>query len=429
MERYDAAVSRGHRESEQITIKVRQDLFTFISAKNKLEVRTFVCIEELGMTVVSYGEEATDTPCGLRFSLFDEAPPIPGGDRYKFLEEYVISGVIRVRSRFFFQPKLIFRNIHAVHSIFRGYEKGLFNQIASRVAARVWRHKSIESYKKMARWLLRTDSLDPLKATEVSPYLLLDPLKRWLSQEIVIEVSPDLFTFISADKMFELPTYVYLTTDQRDTAIVSIGEEAPGKTDAFRAALFAKESPFPEDDRCEWLETFIKYGLLQIISQYTIFAPTVVFRSIDAFESIFHGYEKCIFNLIASRVGIEGITFGQTPGRGPYSNVVRDNEALRIAISRSPKLDVDGTLYTFGVRGGAIFIWGFIFILLWPEHLLPRSLCLTVPLFPWIFSERFRTVSRQWYVRKKLLATLLGSLFIWLFLTLFLSIIDWLGLT
>ncbi len=127
------------------------------------------------------------------------------------------------------------------------------------------------------------------------------PIGRRLSPRITITVTPDYFVFDSGKSSFQLDTYLYITRESNQ--VVTVGEKVDegNYEDVFRFDLFKCKNLQSENvDKLLMLQAFMQYGISKSWRQVTRFPmipPTVIFVGVEAFDSLFCGYQKGLFQL------------------------------------------------------------------------------------------------------------------------------------
>jgi hypothetical protein len=127
------------------------------------------------------------------------------------------------------------------------------------------------------------------------------PIGRRLSPRVTITVTPNYFVFDSGKSSFQLDTYLYVTRESNQVA--AVGEKVDGSDceDVFRVDLFKCGNLYSEKvDRLLMLQAFVNYGILKSLGQvrrFPIISPTVIFRGVEAFDSLFCGYQRGLFQL------------------------------------------------------------------------------------------------------------------------------------
>lgn len=136
-----------------------------------------------------------------------------------------------------------------------------------------------------------------------------------LSPRITVEANPDAFTFTSPRATVRLNTYLCVTVEKGlPHRIVSIGQEVSGVAEVVKIELFKPDatSRLPYD-KLKALEAFFRYAFAEtnplplIIAVYL--RPILVFRGIQAFDSIFNGYQRGVFEHVAQEAGADKVIF------------------------------------------------------------------------------------------------------------------------
>ena len=121
---------------------------------------------------------------------------------------------------------------------------------------------------------------------------------------VVINVSPNEFTFSWRGRSVNLKAYMYLLNDNGDYRILGIGEDFEGSAKCIRVELFSEK--FPPDNRIfrsELLEAFIRFGLWKIIDRRIILRPTIIFKGTCRIEKILSGYQDSVLTDAAYKAG------------------------------------------------------------------------------------------------------------------------------
>ena len=120
-----------------------------------------------------------------------------------------------------------------------------------------------------------------------------------LAPRIVIDVSPDEFTFQSRRSSTSLETVVWL----RDTG----ASEQPGAMGApcNRVQLFAGESAFPSDPDflMDALVKLIRTGMASVLMKRSFLRPVVVLRGVASLNSRLGGFQANLLRAALRRAG------------------------------------------------------------------------------------------------------------------------------
>ena len=141
-------------------------------------------------------------------------------------------------------------------------------------------------------------------------------ITRRLMPKIRIEVTPESFTFSSAQYTFQLKTYLYLVIQESKILIAAIGndDDSSSLPDVYRVDLFRKNSlPSQAADKWQHLEVFLNYGILKSKSHLAWpqsgLRPILIVEGIQTLESILNGYQQGLFERAAIEAGAYGIIF------------------------------------------------------------------------------------------------------------------------
>lgn len=141
-------------------------------------------------------------------------------------------------------------------------------------------------------------------------------LMRRISPRIVVEVSPDAFTFTTEKTSFRLNTYLYVVVKDGKALASAIGEDngSGSLPDGYRVDLFKCARPLPEPiNKLKQLEMFLYYGTLKARNEFGLLKmairPTLVFRHIETLDLALCGYQRGLFEQLAMAVGASRVVF------------------------------------------------------------------------------------------------------------------------
>lgn len=145
-----------------------------------------------------------------------------------------------------------------------------------------------------------------------------------LMPTILIETTPNRFTFTSGKIVQEIDTYFYVMIMDGKVRPCAIGEyyetSVPGgmfQNGAFRVDIFKVNDLLPAAvNRQDLLESFLQYGIIRCWDasrsiRLLMCRPRLIFRGVEAFDSIFSGQQQAAFKHAARAAGAISVKFEQ----------------------------------------------------------------------------------------------------------------------
>lgn len=140
----------------------------------------------------------------------------------------------------------------------------------------------------------------------------LSKLQRILAKKMLISIQKDEIVFIKRKNIIKLKTIISI--DKNAEKIVSVGsienKEFDGNIEHVR--LFDNKYKIPEIEiftKYDCLISFIKYGMVQLVSRGIIFPIIVEVENIESLTEIFNGYEKGVFQDVLKQAGVSECVF------------------------------------------------------------------------------------------------------------------------
>lgn|SRR5215470_285387 len=134
-----------------------------------------------------------------------------------------------------------------------------------------------------------------------------DWLIRNFAPRLVIDVAPEAFTFSCNGTQRSLSAYLYVREHGGLREVVAVGQEVPAQQGLVRVDLFGPGHA-PTDDRTEYLEKFLTYGL-QLLRTWALIRPLVIVRGTYRLAPFLNGYEQGILRDVLRRAGASFVTF------------------------------------------------------------------------------------------------------------------------
>ncbi len=136
-----------------------------------------------------------------------------------------------------------------------------------------------------------------------------------LMPTILIETTPDRFTFTLGKIVQEIDTYFYVVIMEGKMRPCAIGEhdEFCVQHGAFRIDIFKVNALLPpEVSRQDLLDAFVTYGLMRCWNasrRVLMTRSRLVYRGVEAFDAIFNGQQQAAFMRAARAAGAISVKF------------------------------------------------------------------------------------------------------------------------
>jgi hypothetical protein len=143
-------------------------------------------------------------------------------------------------------------------------------------------------------------------------------LNTFFTTDVTIEISLDAFVVSSTRTSFRLGTLLYLVYKQDVPYIVELGEEVTDHPEFIRVDLFKPNTSLSLPyEKSEYLYQFLRYciakarplPMLMVSALFPFLRATVTFKGVEAFETMFCGYQKALFALVAKEAGARRVKF------------------------------------------------------------------------------------------------------------------------
>jgi len=133
----------------------------------------------------------------------------------------------------------------------------------------------------------------------------LNIILRLFAPKIFVETNPTYFTFRLNEQSLQLQTYIYIDENQ---VIKSVGSEPSEYNNFFKIKLFENEINNMENiKKLDLLEEFMKFAIRKLTTKMAIIRPVIIYKGLDSFNHIFHGYESSIFERVAYAAGAASV--------------------------------------------------------------------------------------------------------------------------
>ena len=131
---------------------------------------------------------------------------------------------------------------------------------------------------------------------------------EYLRNEVIVDVSKDVFTFHKGSHHFSLQTFLVLSDDGKNT-IFSVGAEYGGREKSKKVLLFSEDAEF-DDELRNCFYSFLKYGLSKVIKGWSVIVrPTVIYRSHFQLSAFIKGDVKIFLQGAAKNCGAQRSKF------------------------------------------------------------------------------------------------------------------------
>ena len=130
-------------------------------------------------------------------------------------------------------------------------------------------------------------------------------IKKFLSSDIIVEVSPERFEFRRDGVAKTLKTKIYLSDDPKKPEVLGIGDDVTITKPNVCIELFKenKEDVILNYSKAQCLEFFFKQAFNLILKKYVMIRPGVVFKNSGSLNKILCGYQKFILYQAAVNSG------------------------------------------------------------------------------------------------------------------------------
>lgn len=128
------------------------------------------------------------------------------------------------------------------------------------------------------------------------------------SPKIEMDINLDYFTFKKDGVIKKVETFMYVTTNPKNTRIVSVGELPGQQEETIKTYLFQKDNN-PYKDKYDILVAFINHCLTLIMSKYSVVRPSIFISGIEKLDPILCGYQKKIINDSITDAGAARVKF------------------------------------------------------------------------------------------------------------------------
>ncbi len=131
-------------------------------------------------------------------------------------------------------------------------------------------------------------------------------MRLW-APRVLIDVSPEAFTFIGKGVRRSVATCLYVSQHPESRAVVSVGQEASGSSDVIRVDLFGRER-FSIDDSTQHLEAYLAHGF-RLLRTWSIIRPLVTVRGAARLAPFLGGQQEGVLRNVLTHIGAWFVAF------------------------------------------------------------------------------------------------------------------------
>ena len=144
----------------------------------------------------------------------------------------------------------------------------------------------------------------------------MDLFFKLFSQQIIVDVSPTMFTFRTKDNSFSIQPSVNIFEENEKVNIIAFGENAPESEPRIKQInIFNKEAHLTErKNKPDFLQAFLEYCIGKIFQSRFILIPRPVIFILGSnrFNTILCGFQKDVFENALFASGASKVFFDRT---------------------------------------------------------------------------------------------------------------------